>query len=143
MGVPSGRATGLNLHQQERRSHAGALEVTDITDDVAAAVRASGIRSGIACVYSPGTTSCVRVNEFETGLLEDFAAVLGRLFGWEAGAGSDGATRSVSMLLGPAGESVPVREGELLLGRWQRVLFLELDGEQEASWLVEVVGNEW
>ena len=33
------------------------------------------------------------------------------------------------MLLGPAGESIPVRDGELCLGQWQRVLFLELDRE--------------
>jgi thiamine phosphate synthase YjbQ (UPF0047 family) len=31
------------------------------------------------------------------------------------------------MLLGSAGESIPVRDGELSLGQWQRVLFIELD----------------
>ena len=46
------------------------------------------------------------------------------------------------MLLGPAGESIPVSEGELILGRWQRVLFVELDGSH-GSWLVEVVGRQW
>jgi len=46
----------------------------------------------------------------------------------------------MSMLLGPAGESVPVREGELCLGTWQRILFLELDRERDRRWLVQVVG---
>ena len=40
------------------------------------------------------------------------------------------------------GESVPVREGELQLGTWQRVLFIELDRERDRRWLVQVVGNE-
>ena len=43
------------------------------------AVRESGVQDGIACVYSPHTTCCVRVNEFEQGFLEDFAQMLLRL----------------------------------------------------------------
>jgi thiamine phosphate synthase YjbQ (UPF0047 family) len=45
------------------------------------------------------------------------------------------------MLLGPAGESIPVENGELALGTWQRVLFVELDRERDRRWLVQVVGN--
>ena len=57
----------------------GGLSVRDITEEVADAVRESGIIEGIACVYSPHTTCCVRVNEFESGFLEDFAELLQRL----------------------------------------------------------------
>jgi thiamine phosphate synthase YjbQ (UPF0047 family) len=52
----------------------------------------------------------------------------------------NGHSHCMSMLLGPAGESVPVRSGELCLGTWQRVLFLELDRERDRRWLVQVVG---
>ena len=134
----------MKVFQQERRPRTrGGFTVTDITDDVNAAVRGSGIRSGIACVYSPHTTCCVRVNEFETGLLEDFAALLRRLVSRETSYTglAHGHPRCVSMLLGPAGESIPVSGGELLLGRWQRVLFVELDREHDGRWLVEVVGS--
>jgi len=44
------------------------------------------------------------------------------------------------MLLGPAGESIPVRGGELQLGQWQRILFMELDRERDRRWTVQVVG---
>ena len=47
----------------------------------------------------------------------------------------------MSMPLGSAGESIPVRDGELLLGTWQRVLFIELDRERDRRWLVQVVGS--
>jgi thiamine phosphate synthase YjbQ (UPF0047 family) len=47
----------------------------------------------------------------------------------------------MSMLLGSAGESIPVRDGVLALGQWQRVLFLELDRERDRRWLVQVVGS--
>ena len=52
----------------------------------------------------------------------------------------NGHAHCMSMLMGPAGESVPVHDGELCLGTWQRVLFLELDRERDRRWLVQVVG---
>jgi secondary thiamine-phosphate synthase enzyme len=137
---------------------AGGLTVTDITDDVQVAVSESGVRDGVCCVYSPHTTCAVRVNEFETGFLEDFAVMLRRLVpseGYYAHDDWDRRTQNIcpedmdtgnghahcmSMLLGPAGESIPVHAGELCLGTWQRVLFLELDRERDRRWLVQVVG---
>ncbi len=52
----------------------------------------------------------------------------------------DRRARCMSMLLGPAGESIPVRDGELCLGTWQRVLLLEHDRERKRRWLVQVHG---
>jgi secondary thiamine-phosphate synthase enzyme len=53
----------------------------------------------------------------------------------------NGHSHCMAMLLGTAGESIPVRDGELCLGTWQRVLFLELDRERERRWIVQVVGT--
>jgi secondary thiamine-phosphate synthase enzyme len=137
---------------------AGGLTVTDITEEVREAVHQSGIVDGICSVYSPHTTCSVRVNEWERGFLEDFAVLLKRLVPMEHYYAHDdwdrrtenvceedmevgnGHAHCMSMLLGPAGESIPVREGELALGQWQRVLFLELDRERDRRWLVQVVG---
>jgi len=144
-------------HEVQLRT-AGGLAVTDITDEVREAVRASGIREGICCVYSPHTTCSVRVNEFESGFLEDFAVLLRRLVpsahyyahdDWDRRTENvceedqefdNGHSHCMSMLLGPAGESIPVREGELCLGTWQRILFLELDRARDRRWLAQVVG---
>ena len=137
---------------------AGGLSVTDITEDVQEAVRQSGVVDGICSVYSPHTTCSVRVNEWERGFLEDFAVLLKRLVPTEHYYAHDdwdrrtenvcpedmdfgnGHSHCMSMLMGPAGESIPVRDGVLCLGRWQRVLFLELDRERDRRWLVHVVG---
>ncbi len=145
-------------HERQLRTEGG-LSVTDITDEVNAAVRESGIGEGIACVYSPHTTCCVRVNEFETGFLDDFARMLQALVpsdryyahdDWDRRTENicdedmqtgNGHAHCMAMLLGTAGESVPVREGELALGTWQRVLFLELDRERDRRWVVQVVGT--
>jgi secondary thiamine-phosphate synthase enzyme len=136
----------------------GGLTVTDITEDVQKAVRESGVSEGIACIYSPHTTCCVRVNELETGFLEDFCELLRRLVPSDSYYAHDdwdrrtenicpedmdqgnGQSHCMAMLLGTAGESVPVRESVLQLGTWQRVLFIELDRERDRRWLVQVVG---
>ena len=138
---------------------AGGLAVRDITDEVNEAVRESEITDGIACVYSPHTTCCVRVNEFETGFIEDFAELLRRLVPSETYYAHDdwdkrteniceedmsvgnGHSHCMAMLLGTAGESIPIRDGELCLGTWQRVLFIELDRSRPRRWLCKVVGS--
>jgi secondary thiamine-phosphate synthase enzyme len=137
----------------------GGLEIRDITDEVREAVAQSGVSDGIACVYSPHTTCCVRVNEFESGFLEDFAGLIKRLVPSDSYYAHDdwdrrtenvceedqefgnGHSHCMSMLLGSAGESIPVRDGVLALGQWQRVLFIELDRERDRRWLVQVVGT--
>jgi secondary thiamine-phosphate synthase enzyme len=149
----------VKVFQGENRLRTeGGLAVRDITDEVAEAVRESGIRDGIVCVYSPHTTCSIRVNEFEDGFLDDFAKLLRQLVPSETYYAHDdwdrrtenicaedmergnGHAHCMSMLLGGAGESIPVRDGELCLGTWQRVLFLELDRERDRRWLVQVVG---
>ena len=145
-------------HVKEMRT-TGGLAVTDITEEVNEAVRESGIVNGIACIYSPHTTCCVRVNEFEHGFLEDFAALLRRLIphdtyyahdDWDRRTenlceedmqAANGHSHCMSMLLGSAIESIPVGDGDLCLGQWQRVLFIELDRSRPRRWLVKVVGD--
>ena len=150
----------VKVFQAERHFQtANHLHVTDITDEVRDLVRESGVTDGICLVYSPHTTCCVRVNEFETGFLEDFARMLRRLVpsakyyahdDWDRRTENicpedmetgNGHSHCMAMLLGPAGESIPVRDGELCLGTWQRVLFMELDRSRDRRWIVQVVGD--
>ena len=150
----------MKVYQRERQFRTrGGLHVTDITDEVREIVAESGVIDGICCVYSPHTTCCVRVNEFETGFFEDFARLLRRLIpdaayyahdDWDRRTEnicpedmefSNGHAHCMSMLLGSAGESIPVADSDLALGTWQRILFMELDRERDRRWLVKVVGS--
>jgi len=150
----------VKVFQQETQLRtSGGLSVRDITEEVVEVVRESGVVDGIACVYSPHTTCCVRVNEFESGFLEDFANMLKRLIPSDAYYAHDdwdrrteniceedmevpnGHAHCMSMILGSAGESIPVSEGGLQLGTWQRVLFVELDRSRPRRWLCKVVGS--
>lgn len=146
----------------QRETHlrtAGGFSIRDITGEVVQAVEESGVQDGIACVYSPHTTCCIRVNEFESSFLDSFVDLLRRLVpldGYYAHDDWDRRTENIcpedmdvgnghshcmAMLLGTAGESIPVRNGELQLGPRQRVLFLELDRERDRRWIVQVVGH--
>ena len=150
----------VKVFQSERRFRTrGGLHVTDITDEVSEIVHESGVADGICCVYSPHTTCCVRVNEMETGFLEDFTKLLKALVPHDSYYAHDdwdrrtenicpedmdfanGHAHCMSMLLGSAGESIPVADGDLALGTWQRILFMELDRERDRRWLVKVVGS--
>jgi secondary thiamine-phosphate synthase enzyme len=153
-------SVALKVFQQERHFRTrGGLHVTDITADVREIVLESGVTDGICCVYSPHTTCCVRVNEFESGMFEDFARLLRRLIPHDTYYAHDdwdrrteniceedmeignGHSHCMSMLLGSAGESIPVADGQLQLGQWQRVLFFERDRERVRRWLVKVGGS--
>jgi secondary thiamine-phosphate synthase enzyme len=150
----------VKVFQREQRLRtSGGMAVLDITDEVAEAVRESGVREGIVCVYSPHTTCCVRVNEFDGELLEAFTALLHQIVPRDSYYAHDdwdrrtenicpedqdqgnGHSHCIAMLLGTAGESIPVREGDLQLGHDQRVLFLELDRERDRRWIVQIVGT--
>ncbi len=132
-----------------------APEFVDITDDVRQAVQRSGIRDGIVAVFSRHTTAAIRINEAEPLLLQDMEAMLARIAPPNVYyRHNDLSIRTVNVtededlnghshcqhLLMGASESIPVADGELLLGRWQRVFLVELDCPRPREVIVQVVG---
>lgn len=91
----------------------GCRAVLDLTDEVAAVVRESGIERGVACVYSPHPTCRLRFVPGPAGLRDRVA---------------------------PAGGLLPVRDGELVNGA-RRILLVELDRDRERTWLLQIVGE--
>jgi len=121
----------------------------DITREVTAAVARAKIRTGLACIFTPSSTSAILTNEFEPGLMEeDIPAALERLFpegldyGHEKRWGDgNGHSHVRAIFLGPS-LTVPVVDGQLALGTWQQVVFLELDNKpRRREVLVQVVGD--
>jgi isopentenyl-diphosphate Delta-isomerase len=128
-------------------------EFIDITDDVSDVLRASGARRGLVHVYSAHTTAAVRVNENEPLLLADFRRFLSAVApagGYEhddmsrrAGVPPDepvnGHAHCQHLLLG-ASETVPIVDGRLALGRWQRLFLVELCSPRDRHVMVQVLG---
>jgi len=120
----------------------------DLTDQVAAIVTSSGIKTGTVHVFNVGSTAAVGTIEFEPGLQQDLPAILDQLIppsrhygheqAWHDG---NGHSHLQATLLGPS-LSVPVAEGKLALGTWQQIFHLECDlrGRQRTV-IITVLGE--
>lgn len=112
------------------------IAILDLTDAVRAWVQASGVRDGLLTVLSPHTTARITLNERDPALQRDMVAFLERIAPredhYEHNMDTvDDRENAHAHLLGlfmPASVSVPVTGGDLALGGWQSVLFVELDG---------------
>ncbi|WP_456475037.1 secondary thiamine-phosphate synthase enzyme YjbQ [Candidatus Pyrohabitans sp.] len=118
------------------------VELIDITGEVAGAVREAKVEQGLVNVYTRHTTTAIFINEAEGGLLRDYLALLEKLVPARAGYAHDRIDSNAhahlrSMLLGSS-VSIPVVEARPALGTWQRILFAELDGPRQRSFLVSV-----
>lgn len=126
----------------------GEVGVLDITGDVDAAVRRAGLKEGIACVFVPGATGAVTTIEYENGLVSDLTAALERLFpkGLKYGHNTkwgdeNGHSHIRASFIGPS-LTVPLSGGRMVLGRWQQIVFLELDNRpRERKVIVQIVGE--
>jgi thiamine phosphate synthase YjbQ (UPF0047 family) len=112
------------------------LSVMDITNDVSKSVARSGCRDGIAYISATSDLSLVRVQERETGFFEDLECLLERVVPAE----TPSRERLVAALLGTRTEQVPVSEGVLCLGQWQRVMLFSLDSEHHNDWTITLLG---
>ncbi|NTV97723.1 MAG: YjbQ family protein [Chlorobiaceae bacterium] len=115
------------------------LEIVDITAEAEAAVAASGIGNGLLNVMSRHTTAFIAINEKEESLLEDMETFLKRFVPRDGNyrhnlTSLDGRDNAHSHLLGlfmNASETIPIADGRLLLGEWQSLFFIELDGPRD------------
>lgn len=110
-------------------------EMIDLTRQVAEIVARDGRDAELCSVYVPHATAAVVINEnADPNLCEDILEALDRLVPegrWRHDRIDDnGAAHIKSAILGPS-ETVPVREGRLLLGTWQAIMLVELDGPRE------------
>ena len=112
------------------------LSVIDITNDVAQTVSRSECRDGIAYVHPGSSLAVVRVQERETGFFEDLEVMLERI----VPSGHGNRERVIASLLSPRSEQVPVADGALCLGRFQRIMLFSLDAEHRADWSLTLLG---
>ncbi len=134
---------------------AAAREFIDVTEEVIAVLRRSRVIQGWVSVFSKHTTAAVVLNENEPLLLQDMGAMLERL---SAAAGlyqhndlsrrtgqmdqdecANGHAHCQHLLIGGS-ENIPVADGRLDLGRWQRIFLLELDRPRDRRLVVQVFG---
>jgi secondary thiamine-phosphate synthase enzyme len=119
-------------------------ELVDITDMVRGAVRASGIKEGLCCIYVPHTTAGVTINEgADPSVKRDILTSLNKLVPFDGDylhSEGNSAAHIKSTLVG-ASAVCPIEDGKPALGTWQSVFFCEFDGPRTRSFTVRVVGD--
>ncbi|MBM3945146.1 MAG: YjbQ family protein [SAR202 cluster bacterium] len=122
-----------------------APQFIDITDEVAQNVTESEVRNGLVCVFSKHTTAAIIIQENEPLLMTDMSSFIERLAPRTAHyRHNDFSVRTVHMhedecpnghshcqhlVLGTS-QTIPVVDGAMTLGQWQRIFLVELDGEK-------------
>lgn len=138
----------MHYHDTIPFETSGEVDIINITEKVSSIVKDSGIRNGMVLVFAPGATAAISTIEFEPGLIEDFPAALERLFPkeimynhhirWDDG---NGHSHCRATMLGPD-ITVPVIDGKMPLGRWQQIIFIELDNRpRDRKVIVQVMGE--
>ncbi|HEV8596318.1 MAG TPA: secondary thiamine-phosphate synthase enzyme YjbQ [Candidatus Dormibacteraeota bacterium] len=130
-------------------------DFVDITDRIRQEIKRAGLRNGRVYLQSLHTTLGLAVNENEPLLLSDFKSMLERIAPAGAGYEHDDFTRRVDIqldepvnghahcrqLLLSAFATLLVEEGQLVLGRWQSVFAVELDGPRQRRLALQMDGD--
>ena len=105
------------------------FEIIDITSQINNLI---DIENGIISIFSRHSTSAIVVNENESGLLNDLEFMLDNLvsekFSYQHDRIDNNAKSHLKSFLLSSSECLPVKNGNLDLGTWQSVFFIELDG---------------
>jgi secondary thiamine-phosphate synthase enzyme len=117
-------------------------EMIDLTARVAEIVARADVGEGLCSVYTPHATAAIVVNENDDpNVCVDVLDALDRLIPagiWRHDrVDGNAASHIQATILGP-GETIPVRAGELLLGTWQAVMLVELDGPRDRRVIVTI-----
>lgn len=136
------------------------LDFIDLTDEVKDEINKQGIKNGVISVFVRHTTAAIRINENEKGFKKDFKKfILGLIpkdkyychndlnVRTENLVCSAGATDCINghahiqhMFLG-ASETIPIINGKMALGKWQRIFLIELDKPRIREVLLNIIGE--
>jgi secondary thiamine-phosphate synthase enzyme len=126
----------------------GNADMIDITGAVAEKVRESQLAAGTVTVFCPGSTSAVTTIEYESGALADLERAFEDIaptdheyahnLRWGDG---NGHSHVRAAMLGPS-LTVPFVDGELMLGTWQQITYIDFDNRPRSRRLIlQVLGE--
>ena len=126
----------------------GNADIQDITDQITNAVSKSGLTTGTATVFCPSSTSALTTIEFESGALSDLRRLFDEIIPvnreyahnerWHDG---NGHSHVRAALLGPS-ITIPFVDGQLTLGTWQQVIYVDFDNRpRQRKLIVQLIGE--
>jgi secondary thiamine-phosphate synthase enzyme len=123
-------------------------DIHDITDQIARQVSQGGLQSGTVTVFCPSSTSALTTIEYESGALSDLRRLFDEIIPrdreyahnarWHDG---NGHSHVRAALLGPS-LTIPFVDGELTLGTWQQVIYVDFDNRpRQRKLVVQLIGE--
>ena len=125
----------IQTHQRE--------VLIDITSQVKAVIRDSGVRNGLVNVYAQGATAAIMIQEnWDDSVQTDVINLLQKMIPngvWQHDKqDGNGDAHLKSGLVGPS-ESIPIIDGEPGLSTWQNIFFCEYDGPRQQRHIIVTV----
>jgi secondary thiamine-phosphate synthase enzyme len=121
----------------------GEMELIDITERVREMVK--DVKSGVCVLFTKHTTTGIVINENEDGLKQDILSILKEIIpvrrGYKHDRVDDNAHAHLRSILLGSSETIPIKDGRLLLGTWQSIFFVECDGPRHREVYAEVLSG--
>lgn len=137
------------------------MEFIDITNDVEKLIKEDKTQNGYVIIFSKHTTAAIRVNEKENGIYRDFENFVNRLLPptkyychndlnirtenlvCDIGASDclNGHSHCLHLLMGGSTELVPIIDGKLSFGPYQRIFLIELDCARSREVIFQIFGE--
>src|SRR3954451_8954063 len=125
------------------------MDFVNITPDVEAAVRKSGVREGLCLVNAMHITASVFINDNEPGLHGDYKKWLEQLAPFDPSparyahnrTGEDNADAHLKRQVMGREVVVAITNGRLDFGPWEQIFYGEFDGRRPKRVLVKVIGE--
>ena len=125
------------------------MDFVNITPQVTAAVRNSGIKEGLVLVNSMHITSSVFINDDESGLHQDYKRWLEQLAQFDASpsryahnrTGEDNGDAHHKRQIMGREVVVAITDGKLDFGTWEQIFYGEFDGKRPKRILIKIIGE--
>src|SRR5215510_11500928 len=126
----------------------GNADILDITDQITNAISKSKLKVGTVTIFCPSSTSALTTIEFEGGTLSDLKRLFDEIIPshreyahnerWHDG---NGHSHVRAALLGPS-ITIPFVDGQLTLGTWQQVIYIDFDNRpRQRKLIVQLIGE--
>lgn len=133
----------LWFNTDERRGY------LNITEQVRAAIAASGVQHGLCLVNAMHITASVYINDAESGLIQDYDDWLEQLAPFDPSperyrhnrTGEDNADAHLKRQIMGREVTVAITDGELDFGPWEQIYYAEFDGRRRKRVLVKIIGE--
>lgn len=124
----------------------GEIDVVNITEKVKEFIEGTGLENGSVTVFNPGATGALTTIEYEERLVKDFKNTLKEIIADKNNYKHDKIDNNAhshlrASILGPS-ITAPIESGNVRLGTWQQMVFIELDVKPRSRSLIIHVRGE-